>query len=221
MRLFASIPDLPVVPRPAPGEALGGWVETIANLYGLSRADYLERLGVPRRWVTEAINRDLVFRPLPTVMARLQVDTGIAGEVLRGMTFAGLDRPLEDACLNHHVPCPECAYEAERRADRRSSCCSRAPPGAWSVRSIPPTWTRGRSWPGCRCRLSTIRCGMSSGSSIGRPSTAPSSRRCSACAWRPPTLSTSSCGSSTCSTASSRSRSPTSTRCASAASSAS
>lgn len=118
MRLFSSIPDLPVVPRPVPGEALGGWVETIANLYGLSRADYLERLGVPRRWVTEAINRDLVFRPLPTVMARLQVDTGIASEVLRGMTFAGLDRPLEDACRNHHVPCPECAYEAERRADR-------------------------------------------------------------------------------------------------------
>ncbi|GLR77466.1 hypothetical protein GCM10007856_01340 [Azospirillum oryzae] len=118
MRLFASIPDLPVVPPPAPGEALGGWVEAIADLYGLSRADYLKRLGVPRRWVTEAINRDLVFRPLPSVMARLQVDTGIAEEVLRGMTFTGLDRPLEEVCRNHYVPCPECAYEAERQADR-------------------------------------------------------------------------------------------------------
>lgn len=116
--LFSSAPNLPVVPLPAPGEALGSWVAVIADLYGLSRADYLERLGVPRRWVTEAIDRDLVFRPLPSVMTRLQADTGIAEDVLRQMTFAGLDRPLEDACRCHHAPCPECNYEAARRAGR-------------------------------------------------------------------------------------------------------
>ncbi|QCO06104.1 TniQ family protein [Azospirillum argentinense] len=100
---------------PASGEALGSWVRVIARTYGLMPGPYLRRLGIPHRWVTKAIHRDLVIRPLPSVMERLQADTGVAPEVLRRMTFSGLDRELEEAC-NHYVPCAACVDEASRRA---------------------------------------------------------------------------------------------------------
>ena len=88
---------------------------------------YLRRLGIPHRWVTETIARDLVIRPLPSVMERLQADTGVAPEVLRRMTFSGLDRELEEAC-NHLVPCAACVDEASRRAGRPVSLLH-----AWAV----------------------------------------------------------------------------------------
>ena len=115
---FSSMPTLPVVPLPAPGEALGGWISAIAELYGVSMADYVGRLGVPRHWITAAIERDLVFRPLPRVMEQLQLDTGIAPERLRSMTFAGLDPELEDACQHHDAACADCAYEVSDQAGR-------------------------------------------------------------------------------------------------------
>lgn len=107
-----------MVPLPANGEALGSWIGAIAQTYGLTPAIYLQRLGIPRRWVTTAIDRELVIRPLPSVMKRLQADTGVATEVLRHMTFSGLDRELEEACQHHHAPCAACVDEASRRAGR-------------------------------------------------------------------------------------------------------
>jgi hypothetical protein len=93
-------------------------VATIARTYGLTLVEYLGHLGVPRRWVTTTIERDLVIRPLPSVVRALQADTGIAEGVLRQMTFFGLDRDLEEACQRHHAPCPACDREAARRAGR-------------------------------------------------------------------------------------------------------
>lgn len=125
--LFTTMPELPVVPLPANGEALGSWIWAIAHTYGLMPGTYLRRLGIPHRWVTEAIARDLVIRPLPSVMERLQADTGVAPEVLRRMTFSGLDCELEEAC-HHHVPCAACVDEASRRAGRPVSLLH-----AWAV----------------------------------------------------------------------------------------
>lgn len=116
--LFTTMPELPVVPLPASGEALGSWVWAIAHTYGLTPRTYLRRLGIPHRWVTKEIERDLVIQPLPSVMERLQADTGVAPDVVRGMTFFGLDRELEDACRRHHAPCAACVNEAFRRAGR-------------------------------------------------------------------------------------------------------
>lgn len=116
--LFSSMPTLPIVPLPAPGEALGSWVSMIAQTYGLALAEYLERLGVPRHAVQVSVQRDLLFRPLPSVIRALQTDTGIAESLLRRMTFHGLDRDLEEACYRHHAPCLWCDEQAERRAGR-------------------------------------------------------------------------------------------------------
>ncbi|KAA0677885.1 TniQ family protein [Azospirillum brasilense] len=93
--------ELPVVPLPASGEALGSWVWAITRTSGLMPGTDLRRLGVPHRWVTKAILRDLMIRPLPSVMKRLRADTGVAPEVLRRMTSSGLNRELEEAC--HHL----------------------------------------------------------------------------------------------------------------------
>ncbi|UEM07270.1 TniQ family protein (plasmid) [Skermanella rosea] len=116
--LFSTVPALPVVPLPVPGEALGSWIAAIAQTYGLTMREYFGRLEIPRRWVSPLIERDLVIRPLPSMIKRLQADTGIAKDVLLGMTFAGLDQDLEDACQRHRVPCSACANEASRRAGR-------------------------------------------------------------------------------------------------------
>ncbi len=61
--LFTTMPELPVVPLPASGEALGSWVWAIARTYGLMPGTYLRRLGIPHRWVTKEVHRDLVIRP--------------------------------------------------------------------------------------------------------------------------------------------------------------
>ncbi|NUB36193.1 TniQ family protein, partial [Azospirillum brasilense] len=116
--LFTTVPGLPVVPLPAKGEALNSWVWAIAHTYGLTPVAYLRRLGIPHRWVTKAIDRDLVIQPLPSVMERLQADTGMAPDVVWGMTFVGLDRELENACRRHHAPCAACVNEASRRVGR-------------------------------------------------------------------------------------------------------
>ncbi|MCR6630175.1 MAG: TniQ family protein [Magnetospirillum sp.] len=116
--LFTTVPGLPVVPLPAKGEALNSWIWAIARTYGLMPKTYLRRLGIPHRWLTKAIEQDLVIQPLPSVMERLQADTGMAPDVVWGMTFFGLDRELEDACRRHHAPCAACVNEASERAGR-------------------------------------------------------------------------------------------------------
>src|SRR4051812_24252742 len=115
---FTTTPVLPVVPLPAPGESLGSWIAVIAGLYGVTLAEYLGRLGIPRRWITPTIGRDLVIRPLPGVIRALQADTGIAKASLLRMTFSGLERDLEEACRRHDVPCAECENETAQRAGR-------------------------------------------------------------------------------------------------------
>ncbi|QCO00042.1 hypothetical protein D3093_32770 (plasmid) [Azospirillum argentinense] len=116
--LFTTEPGLPVVPLPAKGEALNSWIWAIARTYGLMPKTYLRRLGIPHRWVTKAIERDLVIQPLPSVMERLQADTGMAPDVVWGMTFFGLDRELEGACRRHDAPCSACVNEASWWAGR-------------------------------------------------------------------------------------------------------
>jgi hypothetical protein len=64
--IFSSLPALPVVPLPVPGESLGSWVTAVARTYGMPLAEYLRRLGIPHRRgvaATERTERDLVVRP--------------------------------------------------------------------------------------------------------------------------------------------------------------
>jgi TniQ len=132
--IFSSLPVLPVVPLPVPGESLGSWVTAVARTYGMSLAEYLRRLGIPHRRgvaATERTERDLVVRPRPAVIQALQADTGVATPVLLGMTFDGLDRDLEEACHRHHAPCPACDKDAGQPAGRSVRLLSAR--AAWRV----------------------------------------------------------------------------------------
>jgi hypothetical protein len=82
--IFSSLPALPVVPLPVPGESLGSWVTAVAQTYGMPLAEYLRRLGIPHRRGAAATERDLVVRPCPAVIQALQADTGVATPVLLG-----------------------------------------------------------------------------------------------------------------------------------------
>lgn len=102
---FAGLPKLPLVPPPYPGEGLGGWVQAIADAYGLNWRHLLQTLGmpVPRRL------RSLNMAPPQEWVQQLAEQTGLIGSELRArMTVGQLSRDMA-ALVYAAVPCRACA----------------------------------------------------------------------------------------------------------------
>lgn len=119
--LFDRWPQLPAVPVPWPGEALGGWIKATVRPYGLSVQDFLQRLGV--RWSEQRSHFEVhaLLNVTEEFLQSLNRVTGISASCLRGMTLSGLegDVDLMSACFRHYSPCLACEREAERGAGRR------------------------------------------------------------------------------------------------------
>jgi hypothetical protein len=118
---FDRVPQLPVVPVPWPGEALGGWIRATARPYGLSIQDFLQRLGV--RWSEQRSHVEVhaLLNVTEEFLQSLNRVTGISAACLRGMTLSGLDEDVDlmSACFKHYSPCLACELEAARGAGRR------------------------------------------------------------------------------------------------------
>src|ERR1017187_10498509 len=104
--VFSSAPVLPVVIRPYPGESLSGWLHSLTDVYGLSLAAYLNRLGTPlvhskggTRY--DSADRRLTVVPEPAFLQALQIDTGVGMATLRAMTFIGIEEQLRSRCLKN------------------------------------------------------------------------------------------------------------------------
>ena len=139
---FFSMPELPVVPLPQEGEALGSWVRAIAETYGLSVRDYCERHGIPRNWVNRNIDSDLLIQPPIGFLESISTETGVKLDIIKKMTFANMaDIDLLTACAQHFEPCGSCTEAATRRALRPVELIfSRAP---WRVVCpYHPPWPR-------------------------------------------------------------------------------
>src|SRR5690242_3346250 len=105
---FDRFPQLPVVPVPWPGEALGGWFRAAIRPYSLTVSDFMHHLGLPWSEHHPRFDVRVLLQPPEKFLQALNETTGISICCLRSMTSDGLDPDLADACFQHYSPCAIC-----------------------------------------------------------------------------------------------------------------
>jgi hypothetical protein len=105
--LFARRPKLPLVPPSFAGESLSGWVQAMADTYGLNWRNFLQVLGLPAPRRLRSLSMEPSRRWLEVFADKIGIDEA---SIRNRMTLGQLSRDMA-AFVYSATPCQACSTD--------------------------------------------------------------------------------------------------------------